>query len=141
MRLCYLALDRLDLQFPSNEVARWMQAPTVGDMEALKRVAFTRHGRQEFVRQVEEPSHVVVSPFQIMQVACANTQTYFIIQTVQVPIWHVLLAPRKRFYALVKGRNISVSTLKDLGVDISKNTKFDHMQCWKCELTHLLEEG
>ena len=39
MRLCYLALDRLDLQFPSKELARWMQAPTVGNLEALKRVA------------------------------------------------------------------------------------------------------
>ena len=63
MRLCYLALDRLDLQFPSKELARWMEAPTVGNLEALIRVAryFVGHGRlvQEFVRQVEEPSHVV----------------------------------------------------------------------------------
>ena len=66
MRLCFLALDRLDLQFPSKELARWMQAqaPTVGKLEALRRVAryLIGHGRlvQEFVRQVEEPSHVVV---------------------------------------------------------------------------------
>ena len=55
MRLCYLALNRLDLQFPSTEVALWMQAPTVGNLEALKRVAryLIRHGRliQELVRQ------------------------------------------------------------------------------------------
>ena len=52
--LCYLALDRPDLQFPSKELARWMQAPTVGHLEALKRVAryLIGHGRviQEFVR-------------------------------------------------------------------------------------------
>ena len=64
MRMCYLALDRLDLQFTSKELARWMQAPTVGNLEALKRVAryLIEHGRlvQEFVRQVEEPSHVAV---------------------------------------------------------------------------------
>ena len=64
MRLCYLALDRADLQFPSKELAHWMQAPTVGNLEALKRVAryLIGHGRliQEFVRQVAEPSHVVV---------------------------------------------------------------------------------
>ena len=64
MRLWYLALDRPDLQFPTNELARWMQAPTVGNLEALKRVASYSigHGRliQEFVRQVEEPSHSVV---------------------------------------------------------------------------------
>ena len=63
MRLCYLALDRPDLQFPSKELARWMQAPTVGNLEALKRVSryLIGHGRvvQEFVRQIEEPSHVV----------------------------------------------------------------------------------
>ena len=28
MRLCYLALDRPGLQFPSKELARWVQAPT-----------------------------------------------------------------------------------------------------------------
>ena len=28
MRLCYLALDRPDQQFPSKELACWMQAPT-----------------------------------------------------------------------------------------------------------------
>ena len=64
MRLCYIALDRPDLHFPSKELARWMQEPTVGNLEALKRVAmyFTGHGRsvQNFVRQVKEPSHVVV---------------------------------------------------------------------------------
>ena len=63
MRLCYPALDRLDLQFPSKELARWMQAPTVGNLEVLKRVARYLIGRgrliQEFVRQVEERSHVV----------------------------------------------------------------------------------
>ena len=64
MRLCYFALDRLDLQFPSKELARWMPALAVGNLQALKRVAryLIGHGRlvQEFVRQVEEPSHVVV---------------------------------------------------------------------------------
>ena len=64
VRLCYFALDRLVLQFPSKELMRWMQAPTDGNLEALKRTArhLIGHGRmvQEFVRQVEEPSHVVV---------------------------------------------------------------------------------
>ena len=39
MRLCYLALDRPDLQFPSKELARWMQRPKVGDFDGLKRAA------------------------------------------------------------------------------------------------------
>ena len=64
MRLCYLAFDRLELHFPSNELTRWMQAPPVGDMGALKRDArcLIGHARliQEFVRQIEEPSHAVV---------------------------------------------------------------------------------
>ena len=42
----------------------WMQAPTVGDLEMLERVAryLIGHGRlvQEFVRHIEEPSPVVV---------------------------------------------------------------------------------
>ena len=47
MRLCYLALDRPHLQFPSKELARWMQAPTVGHLEMLTRVAryLIGHGR------------------------------------------------------------------------------------------------
>ena len=38
VRPCYLALDRPDLQLQSKELARWMQAPTVGNLDALKRV-------------------------------------------------------------------------------------------------------
>ena len=41
MRLCYLAWDRPDLQSPSKEPARWMQAPTVGDLEAVKILDWT----------------------------------------------------------------------------------------------------
>ena len=59
MRLCYLALDRPDVQFPSKELARWMQAPTIGNLEAVKRLAryLIGYGR---LRQVEERSHFVV---------------------------------------------------------------------------------
>ena len=64
MRLCYLALDRPDVQFPAKELARWMQSPTVGDLEALKRVGryLVTHRRlvQEFCRQVEEPERITV---------------------------------------------------------------------------------
>ena len=47
MRLCYLASDRPDLQFPAEELASWMQAPTVGHLEARIRVArhLIGHGR------------------------------------------------------------------------------------------------
>ena len=36
MRRCYLALDRPDLQFPSKELARWMQTPAVGHLEGAQ---------------------------------------------------------------------------------------------------------
>ena len=45
MRLCYLALDRPDLQFPSKELR---DSPGILDDWC------------EFVGQIEEPSHVVV---------------------------------------------------------------------------------
>ena len=58
-------MDRPDLQCPDNELARWKQAPTVGDMQALNEIAkyligHTRRLIQEFARQVEEPCHLVV---------------------------------------------------------------------------------
>ena len=37
MRLAYLAQDRLDLQFASKELARYMQSPTRFDLQQLKR--------------------------------------------------------------------------------------------------------
>ena len=37
MRLAYLAADRIELQFPSKELARAMAGPTTADVEALKR--------------------------------------------------------------------------------------------------------
>ena len=65
MRLCHPALERPDLQFPSKELARWMQAPTVRNLEAFKQVARYLIERglliQEFVRQVEEPFGGVVA--------------------------------------------------------------------------------
>ena len=86
MRLCCLALDRPDLQFPSKELARWMQPPTVGNLEALKRVTryLTGHGRlvQEFVRQVEEPSHDVVFTDSDHAGCLKNTQKHIFIQVV-----------------------------------------------------------
>ena len=86
MRLCYLALDRPDLQIPSKELARWMQARGVGHLEALKRVAryLIGHGRlvQEFVRHVEEPSHVVVFADSDHAGCLKTRKKYIIIQTV-----------------------------------------------------------
>ena len=86
MRLCYLALNRPGLPFPSKEVARWMQAPTVGNLEALKRVTryLIGHGRliQEFVRQIEEPSHIVVCADSDHAGCLSSRLKYFIINIV-----------------------------------------------------------
>ena len=142
MRLSDLALDRPDLQFPSKELARWMQAPTVGNLEARKRVArdLIGHGRlsQEFVLQIEGPSHVVV--FTVSDHAgCLRTRK----GTSSLKLFHgshmlrststtqgviALSSGESELYALVKGTSAgpgAVSTLKDLGVDISKNTQND----------------
>ena len=72
------ALDRPDLQFAPTELTRAIHTPTVGDMEALKRVArcLIGHGRliQELARRVEEPSHIVV--FTVSNHAsCLRTRT------------------------------------------------------------------
>ena len=62
--LCFLALDRPNLQFPKKDLARWMQGPTVGDSEPLKRIAryLIGHGCAipESFRQVEEATYVAV---------------------------------------------------------------------------------
>ena len=136
MRLCYLALDRPDLQFPSKELARWMQKPEVGDLEGLKRAAryLLRHGRlvQEFVRQFEEPQHLVVftdsdhagclrtrkstSSFKIMygqHLLRSASSTQAVIS---------LSSGDSEFYSLVKGVAAglgAVAMLRDLGVELT----------------------
>ena len=64
MRLAYLALDRVDLQFCTKELAKQMQAPCSADYDALKRVCryLVSHPRvvQHFGRQHLLPSHIVV---------------------------------------------------------------------------------
>ena len=63
MRLCYLAADRIDIQFAAKELARSMQNPTASDSEAVKRCVryLVRHPGlvQRFVRQVEIPNRLV----------------------------------------------------------------------------------
>ena len=136
MRLCYLALDRPDLQFSSKELARWMQRPTVGDFEGLKRAAryLVRHRRlvQEFVRQFEEPQHLVVftdsnhagclrtrkstSSFKIMygqHLLRSASSTQAVIS---------LSSGESEFYSLVKGVAAglgAVAMLRDLGVKLT----------------------
>ena len=135
-RLCYLALDRPDLQFPSKELARWMQNPTVGDFEGLKRAArhLLKYGRlvQEFVRQSEEPQHLVVftdsdhagclrtrkgtSSFKIVygqHLLRSASSTQAVIS---------LSSGESEFYSLVKGVAAglgALAMLRDLGVELT----------------------
>ena len=63
MRLCYLAADRIDIQFAAKALARSMQNPTASDFEAVKRCVsyLVRYPRlvQRFVRQIEIPDRLV----------------------------------------------------------------------------------
>ena len=142
MRLCYLALDRPDLLFPPKELARWMQAPTAGNVEALKRVVgyLIGHGRlvEEFVRQVQEPSHVVLvtesdhaGSLETRKSTSSSKLFYgshMLLSTSTAQGVVAQSSGESEFYALVKGTSAglgTVSMLKDLGVDISKNTESD----------------
>ena len=148
MRLCFLASDRPDLQFPSKELARWMQAPTAGNLEALKRVArhLIGHGRlaQEFVRQIEEPSYVVVIT-DSDHAGCLKTRkitsssklffgSHMLRSTSTTQGVIAWSSPESEFYALVKGTSAglgAVSMLKDLGVDINTKTPRVTNLYWK----------
>ena len=115
-----------------------MQAPTVGNMEALGRVAryLIEHERlvQEFVRQIEEPSHVVFTDSEHAGCVRARKSTssskmfygsHRLRSTSTTQAVMSLSSGESEFYALVKGTPAgleAVSMLKDLGVDISKNS-------------------
>ena len=142
MRLCYLALDRPDLQYPAKELARWMQAPTLGDLEALKRVAryLVSHGRlvQQFVRQVAEPTSIIVyTDSDHAGCLCTRKSTsstkllygsHLLRSTSSTQGIISLSTGESEFYSLVKGTAAglgAVSMLKDLGVDLTENAKRD----------------
>ena len=117
-----------------------MQATTVGNLEALRRVAVCMigHGRlvTGIVRQMEEPFHVDVFT-DSNQARCPKTRK----STSSSNLWYgshmlrsttttqgvvALSSGESEFYALVKETSAGlgvVSILTDLGVDISKNTK------------------
>ena len=134
MRLCYVALDRLDLQFPSTELARWMQAPTVGHFQALTRVArYLIRLVQEYVRQIEEPSHVVVftesdhagylKGHKSTSSSKLSQGSHMLRSTSTTQRVIALSSGESELYALVKGTSAglgAVSLLKELGVDINE---------------------
>ena len=108
-----------------------LDAPTVGNLEALKRVAryLMGHGRlvQEFVRQVEEPSHVVVftdSDHEGRLKTCKSTSSsksfygFHMLRSASTEQGVIALRwGESEFYALVKGTSAklgAVSMLKNL---------------------------
>ena len=111
-------------------------------MEALKRVARYLIGRgrlvHEFVRQIEEPPHVVVFT-DSDHAGCLQTRrgksssklfygSHLLRSTSTTQGVIDLSSGESEFHALVKGTSAglgAVSMLKDLGVDISENTKID----------------
>ena len=117
-----------------------MHAPTVENLEALERVAryFIGHGRlvQEFVRQVEEPSHVVVFT-NSDHAGCLKTRkgtsssygSHMLRSTSTTQGVVALSSGESEFYNLVKGTSAglgAVSMLKELGVDNCNKTKIDN---------------
>ena len=154
MRLCYLALDRPDLQFPAKDLARWMQSPTVGDMEALKRSAryLVTHGRlvQEFTRQVEEPNRIVVCT-DSDHAGCLRTRkstsstklfygAHLLRSTRTTQAVISLSSGESEFYALVKG-TAAVSILIPPIHPESPWSSFASMQQQAAELPYAEELG
>ena len=126
MRLCYLALDRPDLQFSSKELARWMQRPTVGDFEGLKRAAryLVRHRLlvQEFVRQFEEPQQLVVFT-DSNHAGCLRTRKST--SSFKIMYGQHLLRSASSTQAVVKAVAAglgAVAMLRDLGVKLTGDT-------------------
>ena len=135
MRLCLRRADSICNSHQKN----WMQAPTVGHLEALKESPDTRLDMDDwFVRQIEEPSRVVVfsvsdhagclktlkrtSSFKLIYGSHTQRST----STTQRVI--AFRSGESEFQSLVKGTSEvfgAVSMLKDLEVDIIKNTKID----------------
>ena len=133
MRLCYLALDRSDVQFLSKGQTHWMRVPTVGHLETLKRdVRFLIwHGRltQEFMRQIEESSRVGNfidsnhAGFLKTQKSTSSLKLFLLLSE----CWSY--RPEFGRIKVLRSDEGIVSrtwnSLKDLKVDISKNSKID----------------
>ena len=135
MRLCYLALDRRDPQFPSKELALWMQAPTVGQLEVQKksrqRLAWTWTIGSGIRAKIEEPSHVVVFT-DADHAGCLKCGSHMLRSTSTTQGVSSLSSAESEFYALVKGTSAglgAVSMLEDL-VTSTKTPRLKK-QCWK----------
>ena len=135
MRICYLAQDRIDIQYQSKELARNMQAPSLADYDALKRLCRYLVARprvvQHFVRQFYIPDRIVVhsdSDF----AGCVRTRKgtssvkimlgkHLVRSTASTQGVNALSSGEAEFYAAVKGAAGglgAVAMLRDLGVDL-----------------------
>ena len=144
IRLCHFALDRLDLRFFIKRAGTLNASTDSRTPGGAQRVAryLIGHGRlvQEFLRQVEEPSHVVVFT-DSDHASCLKTRkntsssssklfygSHMLCSTSTTQRLIALSSGDSEFYVLVKetlGKLGAVSMLKHLGVDIGKNTKID----------------
>ena len=137
MRLAYLAQDRPELQHPSKELARRMQAPEMSDWEALKRVGrfLLTHPRcvQEFVRQIEHPKCITVCS-DSDHAGCQRTRKstsssklfhgqHMLRSTSTTQAVISLSTGESEFYGIVKATSAAigaVAMLRDLGVDLEQ---------------------
>ena len=139
MRACYLALDRPDLQHASKELARQVQAPTVADLEQLKRLAryLVRYPRvvQDFHRQERQTRLLIESDSD--HAGCLRTRrstsssklfhgTHLIRSSSTTQTVLALSSGESEFYAAVKAGSVGIGAvhmMEDLGLAFSEPTE------------------
>ena len=140
MRLCYLAADRIELQFAAKELARRMQEPSPADAEGMKRVArfLLKYPRavQDFPRQTEVPKKIVCYS-DSDHAGCLRTRrsssstkvfygNHLLKSSATTQTVTALSSGESEFYAGVKATSIGigfVSMLKDLGVELEQSVE------------------
>ena len=153
MPICYLALDRLNLQVPMKGTGTLDASTNSWKLGGTQRVAryLIGHGLflQEFVRQIEEPSRVVEftdsdhAGCLRTRKSASSTKLFYVSHMLHSTSTKegviALSSEESELYTLVKGTSAGlVSMLKDLGVNISKTPKLIKQ---KCELARPLDEA
>ena len=138
MRLCYLAADRMELQFAAKELARQMASPTLTDQEALKSCVrfILKHLRavQRYTRQTEIPKQLICYS-DTDQAGCLRTRrstssikVFFgrhllrSTSTTQVVVIALSIG-ESEFYSAVKAASSGTGTIammRDLGLDLEQ---------------------
>ena len=136
MRLCYLALERRDLQFPLKELARWET------LKSRQMFHWTWVIGSEIVREIEESFHVGVfadsdhAGCLKTRQSTSSSKLYGSHMLRSTSTTQGVISPssgESECYALVKGTSPglgAVSMFKNFGVDINKTPRLTE-QCWK----------